>query len=88
MQITNNHGELLQKIDAAVKNAKESLQLAKNNEIFIRELGHENQSLKEKIHSDITEGAEAVVKKYTQGKFSITKIEAQVKGVLIELEDQ
>lgn len=40
------------------------------------------------MHSDITEGAEAVVKKYTQGKFSITKIEAQVKGVLIELEDQ
>ena len=65
------------------KNAKEALQLAKNNEILICKLRHESQGLKEKIQSNITEVAEAVVKKYTQEKFRIPKI----KTVLIELED-
>ena len=69
------------------KNAKEALQLAKNNEILIWKLRHESQGLKEKIQSSITEVAEAVVKKYTQEKFRIPKIEAQRKRVLIELED-
>ena len=69
------------------KNAKEALQLAKNNEILIWKLRHETQGLKEKIQSSITEVAETVVKKYTQEKFRIPKIEAQRKRVLIELED-
>ena len=69
------------------KNAKEALQLAKNNEILIWKLRHESQGLKEKIQSSITEVAETVVKKYTQEKFRIPKIEAQRKRVLIELED-
>ena len=86
-QITNKHSEPLERIDAADKNAKGAFQLAKNNEIIISELRHENQALKEKIQSDITEGAETVVKKYTQGKILIPKTETQIKGVLIELED-
>ena len=45
------------------KNAKEALQLAKNNEILICKLRHESQGLKEKIQFSITEVAEAVVKK-------------------------
>ena len=69
------------------KNAKEALQLAKNNEILIWKLRHESQGLKEKIQSSITEVAETVVKRYTQEKFRIPKIEAQRKRVLIELED-
>ena len=69
------------------KNAKEALQLAKNNEILICKLRHESQGLKEKIQFSITEVAEAVVKKQTQEKFRIPKIEAQRKRVLIELED-
>ena len=55
MQVTNNHSELLEKIDAVDKNAKEVLQLAKNNEIVISELRHENQALKEKIYSPALE---------------------------------
>ena len=47
--ITNNHSTLLDKIDAVNKNAKEALQLAKNNEIVISKLWHENQALKEKL---------------------------------------
>ena len=62
-KITNKHSELLEKINAVDKNAKEVLHLAKNIEIVISELRHENQALKEKIQSDITEDAEAVVKK-------------------------
>ena len=58
------------------KNAKEALQLAKNNEILIWKLRHESQGLKEKIQSSITEVAETVVKRYTQEKFRIPKIEA------------
>ena len=34
--------------------------------------------------SDVTEGAKAVVMKYTQAKLSILKIEGQLKRVLIE----
>ena len=55
MQVTNNHSELLEKIDAVDKNAKEVLQLAKNNEIVISELRHENQALKEKKYSPALE---------------------------------
>lgn len=36
---------------------------------------------------EITEGAEVVVKKKTKGKFSIPKVEVQIKGAFIELED-
>ena len=53
-QITNNHSELLEKIDAADKNVKKALQLANNNKIVISELRHEKKALKEKIQSDIT----------------------------------
>ena len=62
-KITNKHSELLLNISAVNKNAKEVPQLAKNIEIVISELRHENQALKEKIQSDIKEDAEAVVKK-------------------------
>ena len=48
-QISSNHSRLLTKIDAADKNAKEALQLAKNNEAIIDELRQGNQTLKEKI---------------------------------------
>ena len=53
-QITNNHSELLEKIDAVDKNVKKALQLANNNKIVISELRHEKKALKEKIQSDIT----------------------------------
>ena len=53
------HSELLGRIDAADKNAKEALQLVKNNEAMIDELiRQENQALKEKIKVDIIEGAQ------------------------------
>ena len=45
-QISSNHNELVGKIDAADKNAKEALQLAKNNETIIDGLRQENQTLK------------------------------------------
>ena len=87
-QISNNHSELLVKVDAADKNAKEALQLAKNNEAIIDELRQENQTLKEKIKADIIEGADNSVKKYMANKDSvIPQIEAQIKGVFIDLED-
>ena len=57
-QISSNHSRLLTKIDAADKNAKEALQLAKNNETIIDGLRQENQTLKQKIKADIIEGAE------------------------------
>ena len=87
-QISNNHSELLVKVDAADKNAKKALQLAKNNEAIIDELRQENQTLKEKIKADIIEGADNSVKKYMANKDSvIPQIEGQIKGVFIELED-
>ena len=42
IQISSNHTKLLGKIDAADKNAKEALQLAKNNETIIHKLRQEN----------------------------------------------
>ena len=45
--------EWKKKIDAANKNIKEVVQLAKNNEIINSKLIHENQALKEKIQSNI-----------------------------------
>ena len=55
-----------------------------NFRFFISELRHENQVLKKKNMFDVTEGAKAVVMKYTQVKLSILKIEGQLKRVLIE----
>ena len=65
-QVSSKHSELLGKIDAADKNVKEVLQLAKNNEAIIDELRQENQTLKEKIKADIIEGEEDSVKKDLQ----------------------
>ena len=45
-----------------IKNAKEALQMVSNNEAIIN--GQENQTLQEKIKSDITEGTKDTVKKY------------------------
>ena len=42
IQISSNHIKLLGKTDAADKNAKEALQLAKNNETIIDKLRQEN----------------------------------------------
>ena len=63
-QISNNHSELLGKIDADDKNGKEALQLVKNNEAFIDELRQESQTHQEKIKADTIKGAEDSVKKY------------------------
>ena len=42
IQISSNHTKLLGNTDAADKNAKEALQLAKNNETIIDKLRQEN----------------------------------------------
>ena len=79
--------ELLGKIDTADKNVKEAFQLAKNNEAITDELRQENQRhSKEKIKADIIEGAEDSVKKYMAKDSLISKIEARIKRVFIELE--
>ena len=70
-----------------IKNAKEELHLVSNNEAIINELRQENQTLQEKIKSDIIEGKKHTVKKHMAKDSSIQKIKAQLKGVLIGLED-
>ena len=45
-------------MDAADNNTRKPLQLAKNNQIIINELRQENETMKEKIKSNIIEEAE------------------------------
>ena len=47
-----------------IKNAKEALQMVSNNEAIVNEVRQENQTLQEKIKSDITEETKDTVKKY------------------------
>ena len=63
------------------------IKIQKNNEAIIDELRQENQTLKEKIKAYIIEWAEDSVKKYMTKDSLIPKIEGQIKGVFIELED-
>ena len=63
------------------------IKIQKNNEAIIDELRQENQTLKEKIKAYIIEWAEDSVKNYTTKDSLIPKIEGQIKGVFIELED-
>ena len=60
----------------------------KNNEAIIDELRQENQTFKERIKANITEGAKDSVKKYMAKDSLIPKMEAQIKGVFMELEDK
>ena len=63
------------------------IKIQKNNEAIIDELRQENQTLKEKIKAYIIEWAEDSVKNYMTKDSLIPKIEGQIKGVFIELED-
>ena len=86
-QISSNYSELLGKVDAAYKNAKEAFQSVKNNVAIIDELRQENQTPKEIIKDNVIEGAEDSIKKYVAKDSLIPKIQTQIKGVFIELED-
>ena len=86
-QISSNHSKLLGKVDAAYKNAKEAFQSVKNNVAIIDELRQENQTPKEIIKDNVIEGAEDSIKKYVAKDSLIPKIQTQIKGVFIELED-
>lgn len=80
-QITNKRREtFFLKRDDAYENAKEVLKFS----IFHQRAETWKSGSQEKNMSDVTEGAKAVVMKYTQVKLSILKIEGQLKRVLIE----
>ena len=70
-----------------IKNAKGALQMVSINEAIINDLRKENQTLQEKMKSDITEATKDTVKKYMGKDPSIQNIEALLKRVLIGLED-
>ena len=84
-QITSSHSDFLEEIDAVDKKAKEALQIP------IGQCDWDWLAWKSdtqgKIKSEIKENQKVVVKKYTEGKFLITKIKALIKGILIEFKD-
>ena len=78
----NNHKELMNKIETVEKKTDKALQLAKKNEAEINEISNHQVQIKNELASELN-----LTLKNEIDKLNIKKLEAQVKGTLIELED-
>ena len=82
-RITTNHEELMARLCNFETQAKEALDLAKKNEIIINEVLEKQQETYNDLKSDLLKRITTQIKEDLQ----INKIETQLRGVLLELED-
>ena len=82
IKMMNNHKELMNKIETVEKKTDKALQLAKKNEAEINEISNHQVQIKNELASELN-----LTLKNEIDKLNIKKLEAQVKGTLIELED-
>ena len=75
-RITTNHNDLVARMKAVENRSKEALNVAKNNEILINNF---EDLLEEKIATKIPD-----IVKQVKNDLQITKLESQMKSVLIE----
>ena len=82
IKMMNNHKELMNEIEAVERKTDEALQLTKKNEAEINETSNHQVQIKKKLTSELN-----LTLKNEIEKLNIKKLEAQVKGTLIDLED-
>ena len=82
-RITTNHEELMARICNVETQAKEALDLPKKNEIIINEVLKKQQLTNDDLKLDLSKRVTTQVKE----DLHINKIEAQLRGVLLELEN-
>ena len=82
-RITKNHKELMARICNVETQAKEALDLAKKNEIIINEVLEKQQETNDDLKLDLSKRVTTQIKE----DLHINKIEAQLRGVLLELKD-
>ena len=82
IKMMNNHKELMNKIETIKKKTDEALQLAKKNEAEINEISNHQVQIKNELASELN-----LTLKNEIDKLNIKKLESQVRGTLIELED-
>ena len=82
-RIPTNHTELISKVCNVEIEAKEALCLAKKNEIVINEVLEKQQETNDDLKLDLSKRITTQVKE----DLHINKIETQLRGVLLELED-
>ena len=81
-KMRSNHKELMNKIETVGKKTDEALQLAKKNEAEINEISNHQVQMNNEPASELN-----LTLKNEIDKLNIKKLEAQVKGTIIELED-
>ena len=82
-RITTNHEELMARVCNVETQAKEALDLAKKNEIITNEVLEKQQETYDDLKSDLSKRITTQVKE----DLHINKIETQLRGLLLELED-
>ena len=82
IKMMNNHKELMNNIETVKKKTDEALQLAKKNEAEINEISNHQVQIKNELASELN-----LTLKNEIDKLNIKKLEAHVRGTLIELED-
>ena len=79
-KIMSNHHEVMNKIEIVDKKTKEALQIVTKNQTEVIKIKEDNTKTKQEITKDQKE-------MHCQTADQITKVEAQLKAALIELED-
>ena len=82
IKMMSNHKELMNKIETVVRKTDEALPLEKENEAEENEISNHQVQIKKELTSELN-----LTLKNEIEKLNIKKLEAQVKGTLIELED-
>ena len=79
-KIMSNHQEVMNKIEIVDKKTKEVLKIATKNQTEIIKIKEDNTKMKEEIIKDQKEI-------HSQTADQIKRVEAQLKGAMIELKD-
>ena len=82
IKMMNNHKALVNKTETVEKKTDEALQLAKKHEAEINEISNHQVQIKNELASELN-----LTLKNEIDKLNIKKLEAHVRGTLIELED-
>ena len=80
-----DHDDVMARIANVEIRSNDTLNIAKNNEIIINDILKKKESLKKELNTKIREITQKVKKDLQIPNFG--KIEAQMKGILIEMED-
>ena len=83
-QLTDNHKELLEKVSQVEETLKEALRIAQKNEADIFEIKNKQDKTKTELKTELLGTVNNDIKHHEE---IIRKLEVQLKGALIELDD-